>query len=47
MMRNSRGLDHAFTLIEMIGVLAVIAVLAALLIPRLSFIFMTLPMTFL
>ena len=34
MTRNSRGPDHAFTLIEMIGVLAVIAVLAALLIPK-------------
>jgi len=34
MMRHSRGLDCGFTLIEMIGVLAVIAVLAALLIPK-------------
>ena len=34
MMRNSRRRDHAFTLIEMIGVLAVVAILAALLIPK-------------
>jgi len=34
MTRNSRCPNHAFTLIEMIGVLAVIAVLAALLIPK-------------
>src|SRR5260221_10178838 len=34
MTRHSRDPNHAFTLIEMIGVLAVIAILAALLIPK-------------